>query len=170
MKPIYLNLLIVAALVVLAVGGMTVFDTMRPPPANVESAPDFTITDINGKTRSLQDFRDKTVILNFWATWCAPCIEEFPRLLKIAAQHKDNAVLLAVSSDVNEKLVHSFVKQMRVPMDANIIVARDTQDITGKLFHTYQIPETFIIDRDGAIRAKFSGDKWQPQELERYIE
>jgi cytochrome c biogenesis protein CcmG, thiol:disulfide interchange protein DsbE len=170
MKTAHLNIAIIIALGVIAALGTSYYDSLRPQ-SSYEITPNFSITDINGAAHELENFRGKIVILNFWATWCAPCIKEFPQLLKIAKDHKDKIILFAVSSDVNDELIHAFLAKQQFPKDAaNIIVARDTQDITGKLFHTYKIPETFVIDRGGSIRAKFSGAEGQPQQIEPYIE
>ena len=71
-------------------------------------APDFTVQDADRKV-SLHDLRGKVVVLNFWATWCPPCVEEMPSLVKMQSDLKDRVVVLAVSVDEDERTYHSFL-------------------------------------------------------------
>ena len=78
-------------------------------------APDFTVQDADRKV-SLHDLRGKVVVLNFWATWCPPCVEEMPSLVKMQSDLKDRVVVLAVSVDEDERTYHSFLKKYNVDL------------------------------------------------------
>lgn len=143
---------------------------------NAQTIPDFTFTDINGTSHKSSNFKEKIIILNFWASWCTPCIKEFPNLLTIANTYKNDAVLIALSSDLNKKAITKFINKMASTQDLdfnapNIFIALDEdQEITSKKFNTFKLPETIIIDKNQAIRHKFIGADWNIEDLEKTIE
>ena len=141
-----------------------------------EQVPDFSFTTINGKTHAITDFKGKTVILNFWASWCAPCVKEMPLLLKAAHDNKDNVLLIALSSDVNEQAIHNFISKMENKdtmnfAGENIHIALDeNQAITADIFGTFMLPETFIIAPDQTLRHKFVGANWTEEDLTSWLQ
>lgn len=134
-----------------------------------DTIPDFTFTDLSGSSHTSGDFRGKTVILNFWATWCAPCIIEFPKLVKLAAENKD-IILIALSSDIGDENIHKFLKKYPAK-GRNIIIARDNKrHITTDIFNTYKLPETIIISPSGKMVKKIVGDTdWNGQEIKDFL-
>ncbi len=136
-----------------------------------QKAPDFSFTDINGQQYALRDFKGKKVIINFWATWCAPCIHEFPQLLEIAKANPDNLVLIALSSDINDEAIRTFLTKLKKRQDIawqapNVLIARDEkQRITQGQFQTYRLPETYIIDKKQSLHTKIIGANWEKEEL-----
>ncbi|MBP7721125.1 MAG: TlpA family protein disulfide reductase [Alphaproteobacteria bacterium] len=161
-------------LAVAALGyGLTIYFDGAAMPARAETEitplPDFSFTDMSGKTRSVQYFKNKIVIINFWATWCAPCVVEFPALLKIAADNKDDVVLIALSSDAKEDDIKKFLQQQKAPTD-NVFIAHDREDVTLKIFGVSQLPETVITDRDLNIREKLIGAEWETAMLQKIID
>ena len=163
--------LIILGTIILAIAALTaMFDGLKPSDPEYPPAPGFTFTDLNGKSYASNDFKGKTVILNFWATWCPPCVKEFPVLLQIAAKHKDKVVFIALSSDIDDDTIKKFLAAQKIKSSANVIIARDAANIGGDLFQTFQLPETFVIDAAGRIRAKFTGADWQQSELEAHIQ
>ncbi|MGD0730539.1 MAG: TlpA disulfide reductase family protein [Terracidiphilus sp.] len=127
-------------------------------------APDFTVAD--GSTSiHLADYRGKVVLLNFWATWCPPCIEEMPGLTMLHHDRPDLAIL-AVSIDEDPDAYSSFLVRRHV----DLITVRDPGQTAAKLYHTEGWPETYIIDRQGVIRRKIVGDPdWSNPEIRAFI-
>jgi len=141
--------------------------------------PDFTFTDINGEQKSASDFEGKIIILNFWASWCAPCIKEFPNLLDIAKTNKDTVILIALSSDLDEAAIQKFITKGKAMESfngldfnaTNIHIALDkNQQITAGKFSTFKLPETLIIDRNQNLRHKLIGADWTREDLQNIIE
>jgi len=127
-------------------------------------APDFTVSD-GTTTVKLSSYRGQVVLLNFWATWCPPCIEEMPSLLQL--HHLDpNVVVLAVSIDEDPDAYASFIRSHHV----DFVTVRDPRQTAANLFHTDMWPETYVIDRNGYIRRKFVGAQdWTNPEILAYI-
>ena len=117
------------------------------------AAPDFTVRD-SDRTVTLSQLRGQVVVLNFWATWCPPCIEEMPSLVQMQERMKSKGVtVLAVSIDVDENAYRKFLTQHGV----NLLTVRDPDEKTPNLYGTHMWPETYIIDRNGIVRRKFIG-------------
>lgn len=131
--------------------------------------PDFSFTDLSGKTHSIKDFRGKVALINFWATWCAPCVIEFPKLIQLA---KDNPhiVMIALSSDIDDAKIKNFLTKNKVDLP-NFYVARDhKRKITTDVFQTYKLPETVIIAPSGKIVKKIIGDtEWGGQDIQNLL-
>jgi peroxiredoxin len=115
-------------------------------------APDFTVQDADRKV-SLHDYRGKVVVLNFWATWCPPCVEEMPSLVKMQSDLKERVIVLAVSVDEDQRAYHSFLKKYNV----ELLTVRDPRQKSNELYGTFKFPETYIIDRQGIVQRKFIG-------------
>jgi cytochrome c biogenesis protein CcmG/thiol:disulfide interchange protein DsbE len=133
-------------------------------------APDFAFTAMDGKSRSLHDFRGKMIVLNFWASWCAPCLKEFPDLLRIAASRPYDIVFIALSSDTDRAAMERFLTKLDNGGKAsNVFIALDTENITLRLYGTSKLPETFLIDRELKARHKLVGASWEKQEVEKLL-
>ncbi len=127
-------------------------------------APDFTVED--GVTRvHLADYRGQVVLLNFWASWCAPCVAEIPSLE--ALHHRDpKLVILAVDVDEDESAYRQFVKDHQ--MDLKTVW--DPRETAASKFNSSMWPETYAIDRQGRIRRKFVGaTDWTSVEVTDYL-
>jgi cytochrome c biogenesis protein CcmG, thiol:disulfide interchange protein DsbE len=129
-------------------------------------APDFTVQDDAAKV-ALNQYRGKVVVLNFWASWCAPCIAETPSLVQMQQQLKSKGVeVVAVSIDEDEQAYHQFIQQYGI----NFQTVRDPSERIEHLYGTVQIPETYIIDRDGVLRRKFVSDvEWTSPDVMRFL-
>jgi len=136
-------------------------------PARIGSiAPDFTVQDSDHSV-TLSQFRGQVVVLNFWATWCPPCVEEVPSMVRMQNLLKSKGVtVLAVSIDADDAAYHKFLKDYSVSM----ITVRDESKKASSLYGTFGWPETFIIDRNGIIRRKFIGPvEWTSPEVTDYL-
>ncbi len=135
------------------------------PPRIGSLAPDFTITDPD-HTVSLSQLRGKPVVLNFWASWCGPCVEETPSLVELQRELGDRVTVLAVSEDQDEAAYKQFIRDHNV----NLLTVRDTTRSTNELYGTFKFPETFIIDRNGKIIRKFIGPAdWTSPDIVDYL-
>jgi peroxiredoxin len=118
-------------------------------------APDFTLRDLNGGEVRLSSLRGKVVLLNFWATWCPPCREEVPSMVKLnRAMAGKQFQMLAVSIDEGGKpAIEAFFKESKSSLPALL----DTDGSTGKRYGLTGVPETFVIDTKGVIMKKVIG-------------
>lgn len=123
-----------------------------------DTAPDFSIVTEHGKTVTRSDFGGKLLVLNFWASWCPPCITELPSLNEFAKEYaSQGVVVLGVSIDKNEHLYKNFLLQRQVAFDT----ARDPEADISASYGTFQIPETYLIDRNGKVLEKvISNQDW----------
>ena len=119
-----------------------------------KAAPEFTVQDSDRKV-SLRDHRGKVVVLNFWATWCPPCVEETPSLVAMQQRTRSKVEVIAVSVDVDEKAYHDFVRDYK--MDGLVNVRDPEGKKSSGLYGTWKYPETYIIDENGVLRRKFIG-------------
>ena len=128
------------------------YSSSRPPRVG-KAAPDFTVRD-SDRTVMLSQFKGQVVVLNFWATWCPPCIEEMPSLVRMQQRMQSKGVtVLAVSVDVDENNYRRFLKDHGV----NLLTVRDPDQKSNGLYGTFKFPETYIVDRNGVMRRKFIG-------------
>jgi cytochrome c biogenesis protein CcmG/thiol:disulfide interchange protein DsbE len=129
-------------------------------------APDFTVQDSDRKV-TLSQFRGNVVVLNFWATWCPPCVEELPSLMAMQTRMKDKGVIvLAVSIDVDSDSYYRFIKER----DVNLLTVRDPEQKSSALYGTFGWPETYIIDRNGVLRRKLIGPvDWNSPEITGFL-
>ncbi len=136
------------------------------PPLVGNPAPDFTVTDAD-RSVSLKDLRGKIVVLNFWATWCPPCVEEMPSLVQMQKQLKDRGVtVLAVSVDDDSRQYHTFLEKNKV----DLLTVRDPRQKSNELYGTFKFPESYIIDRQGTLRRKFIGPvDWTKPDVVDYL-
>ncbi len=126
------------------------------------AAPDFAATDIDGKPVKISDFRGKVVILDFWATWCGPCITSMPHTNEVAAHYKDQGVVVIASCTSDTRaMFDSWVKknqstfpEMKFSFDPQ---ERKPERASAKLYGVGGIPQQFIIGRDGKIAALCTG-------------
>jgi len=158
-----------------ALGAASCYHGSKPSEIG-KAAPDFTIRDSDHSV-ALNQYRGKIVVLNFWATWCLPCVEEMPSLVglqkRMQAQGKD-VVVLAVSVDDDADDYHKFLKDHSV----DLLTVREAGERTDKgvfapvseRYGTIKVPETYIIDRNGMILRKFIGPvDWSQQEIVEYL-
>ncbi|MFV1982540.1 MAG: TlpA disulfide reductase family protein [Thiohalomonadales bacterium] len=119
-------------------------------------APDFTLASNKGSNIRLKDLRGKVVMINFWATWCAPCRKELPLLNVLYNKYKSKGfVLLGVNIDDNSKLANKMIKDLKI----NFPVLFDKTQATSEKYDLQAMPSTFILDKNGVIRFSHYGYK-----------
>jgi|WetSurMetagenome_2_1015567.scaffolds.fasta_scaffold217368_2 cytochrome c biogenesis protein CcmG, thiol:disulfide interchange protein DsbE len=123
--------------------------TAAPAPVVGAPAPDFSAADPEGASTALSDLRGKTVILNFWATWCDPCREELPLLNRIAAAYGGSLAVLAVETGDPADLVRAFAGSLELEQ---LRVLTDPAGRVGDLYLVRGLPTTFFIDPAGVIQ------------------
>lgn len=132
-----------------------------------QPAPDFSVTTLDGKQLTLASFRGKVLVLNFWATWCPPCIDEVPGLKALQAEFPNRKVeILAISVDTNPAAVQRFVQTFQL----NYAVARDGSWGIAHRYGTKKLPETYIIDPEGNLARKVVSEAdWKSPQLRRIL-
>jgi peroxiredoxin len=130
-------------------------------------APDFTVQD-SDKRVMLSQYRGQVVLVNFWATWCPPCVDELPSLMQLQDRLRSRGVMvLGVSIDVDGDAYHRFIAQNGV----NFVTVRDPEQKVSSVYGTSGWPETYIVDRQGVLRRKVVGPtNWNSPEMLEFLE
>jgi thiol-disulfide isomerase/thioredoxin len=129
-----------------------------------KAAPTFVMSD-GVQTVDMGKLKGKVVVLNLWATWCAPCVEELPSLLTLQ-QKLPNIAVVAVSTDQDDTVYRKFL----VKHNVDVLTVRDADQKVNQMYGTVMIPETYIIDRQGVIRRKFIGaQNWTGADIVDYL-
>jgi peroxiredoxin len=143
---------VIAALVAMAV----LLLASAPADEAPKLAPDFTLTALDGSAVALSSLRGSVVILDFWASWCAPCTRTLPSLHELASRLADRGVvLLAVSIDRTAEAAREYAESQAMALASILYGSLDEARAVKQLYGVVGIPHTFVIDRDGWIR--FSG-------------
>lgn len=127
-------------------------------------APEFAVTD-GAHSIDLSHYRGQVVVLNFWASWCAPCLEELPTL-EALQQQLPRVQIIAVSTDDDPAAYQRFLAAHGV----TLLTVRDAAQRSNSLYGTFRFPETYVIDQRGIIRRKFIGPQnWISPEIVGYL-
>jgi thiol-disulfide isomerase/thioredoxin len=131
-----------------------------------DTAPGFSVTADNGRTVSLPNFGGKVLVLNFWATWCPPCVEETPSLSRFAAEYADKGVVvLALSVDHDANAYRKFLEKYKPAF----MTAREGQIHAD--YGTFMYPETYIIDAKGKVVEKFAEEvDWSSERVNKLVQ
>jgi cytochrome c biogenesis protein CcmG/thiol:disulfide interchange protein DsbE len=132
-----------------------------------QPAPAFALKTDQGRSVTPASFGGKVLVLNFWATWCPPCIEEVPSLNQFQRKFAaSGVVVVAVSIDKNPQKYQAFLGRIPVAFQT----ARDPQADVSSQYGTYQIPETYII-KNGVVMRKFpQAENWMSDDLTQYVQ
>jgi thiol-disulfide isomerase/thioredoxin len=133
------------------------------PITGLPSAPAFDLKDPEGRPQRLTDYRGKPLILNFWATWCPPCLEEMPSLERAAkALAGDGIAVVAINVGEDAKAVAAFLEDQ--PITISLPMDNDTK--VAQSYHMKGLPATFVIDADGRIVFRALGGRaWDDPRL-----
>jgi peroxiredoxin len=161
-RKIFPLLLLGLGVVLIATSAYFILKNVKPPadlatiPIKVSfSAPDLTLIDLQGVSRSLADYRGRVVLVNLWATWCPPCKEEMPALQSFYNEHRDQGfVVIAINDGDPTGDVLQFVKDYRLTFP---VWLDPTYMATEQAFRTLNLPSSFVIDRNGTVRLQWVG-------------
>lgn len=138
-----------------------------PALAQLESgtlAPDETMTHLDGSAMTLADYRGKVVVMNFWATWCGPCVEEMPMFQEYQDQYPQ-MVMLGVDLEETPEKVNAFIEQLRL----TYTIVLDQKGDMGRTLRVSFLPTTIFIDEKGEIRFRHYGIM-TPEQMDYYLE
>ena len=150
----------------MTVGGNSGNESRSAKPCE-KPAPQFTLKDISGKPVSLSDFNGKVIILDFWATWCGPCVREIPAFIQLQQEYESKGLMVVgISLDDYRTIAHlpAFVRERGI----NYPILYGSEQVVAAYGGITSIPTTFIIDRDGCIVDKVVGTHSKAQ-FESYI-
>lgn len=162
--------LLVALIVLCGLGAaFGVWDAMRDKTVGPgDRSPSFRVTTASGSTVTQTAFGGELLLLNFWATWCPPCIEEMPSLEQFHRSYREKGVVvLGVNVDESEQTYQRFVRRAGITFENTF----DPDAELGASFGTFRYPETYLINRRGEVLEKFVGaELWtSPQTVERIM-
>jgi len=148
------------ALVLLLLAGLVwvVFGSERPaaPVGEGHPAPDFTLPALDGAEVDLHSLRGRVVLLNFWATWCKPCEDEMPAMQRLYDQLTGPGFeLLAISVDEGEDEVRAFRDRLKLTFP----ILLDPGKRAATAYQTFRFPESWLIDADGTVAARYIGPR-----------
>ena len=146
-----------AAVLILILGGAVLFALhlrQARPLAIGDGALDFSVPALPSGTLDLKSYRGQVVVLNLWATWCPPCVEETPSLVRFAEKMREHGVtVISLSVDENRQALEDFIRQYHISYP----VGRDPDRSLSARYGTVQFPETYILDRRGRLAEKVIG-------------
>jgi cytochrome c biogenesis protein CcmG, thiol:disulfide interchange protein DsbE len=125
----------------------------RLPPTIGSALKDFTLDAMDGKSIKISSLKGKPLILNFWATWCAPCKEEMPLLEHYGNTYAGQLLVIGVDYAEEKDLVERFIDEQKITFP----ILLDKDGIVSDLYFVHNYPMTFFIDRDGVLRAQHLG-------------
>ena len=128
--------------------------------------PSFEALKLDGGSFKSSEIADKVTIINFWASWCNPCVTEYPSLLKLVQNYKGEVILLAISMDDEKKDIENFLKAFGSDK-VSVRILRDQDKKISEMFGVQKLPESFLFGRNGKLIRKIVGveDWYNPNSL-----
>ncbi len=131
---------------------LMLLDTIKKNTGIGKNAKGFAVNLLNGKKIKLSDYKGRVVLIDFWAVWCPPCIEEIPFLKELYSENKDKGFeIIGISLDTDEKKLNDFLKEKAIDWRISYS-GKGWYDDTAKLYNVSSIPSTWIIDKSGNLR------------------
>jgi len=166
LRRIFTGVTLGAAAALLIIFSIPSYNQGEPSPAGM-MAQQFSFV-LDGKPMQLSDYRGKVVVLNFWATWCPPCVDETPSLVALQRSiEPKGGTVLGISVDTDAQAYTNFVQRNAIDFPTY----RDPSAKIAEEYGTFMYPETYIIDRRGRIARKIVGAQdWTSPEMKRYLD
>lgn len=131
--------------------------------------PDFTLPRLDGTTLTLSSLKGKLIVVNFWASWCNPCVEEFGSMVKLAERMGGDVVVVAVSTDENKSDIEPFLKVFGLPKPGFEVVW-DSDGKWKNIYGVQKVPESFLVKADFRLARKIIGiENWGSDEAVRFF-
>ena len=128
--------------------------TVSLPVASAQDEFDYTLHDLDGRLYRASDYRGKWLVINFWATWCAPCLKEMPELERFYQQHRDTAQVWGVTfEDTDRANIIEYLERLGVTFP---VLGYGQDPLTG-YGEVRVLPTTFLVDPDGRFQRRFEG-------------
>jgi thiol-disulfide isomerase/thioredoxin len=164
--------LIVAVGLLLSEGSQTPERTTQP--ARVGSLdqpmPEFTLTTLDGEPVDLEDYRGRPIFMNFWGTWCPPCVAELPELQAFAAgQGDEGALVVASNNSESAEQIYSYFEDNDLALP-DILFVLDPEHVMYRWFGVFQMPTTYLIDEAGIVRDVKYGAFADTAALQEYLD
>jgi peroxiredoxin len=154
--------------VLLAVLAFVIYDSIHERIIQPgDTAPEFAITTDSGRSISRANFGGKLLVLNFWATWCPPCVQEMPSLEQFSRDmSKEGVIVLGISVDKDANAYRAFLERANV----SFLTARDAENKINAEYGTFKYPETYIISPEGKVVQKIIGpETWTDPRMTQMI-
>jgi cytochrome c biogenesis protein CcmG/thiol:disulfide interchange protein DsbE len=162
--------LVKAAAVIVILGAAVYFGVRQQqgrPVAIGDTAPDFSVPALSSGSVDLKSYRGQIVVVNLWATWCPPCVEETPSMVQFAEKMKSHGVVvLGISVDEDANALRDFVNENHISYP----IGRDPDRSLSARYGTFQFPETYILDRRGHVAEKVIGaTDWNDERMQNFV-
>lgn len=136
-----------------------------------DGLPDFSAKNLFGKEINLKSYSGQVIVLNFWASWCTPCVEEVPSLIKLVKAYRGKIHLFAISGDNSKEDIEIFLKSFPELKDENIDIIWDEDHTLMKKYGVARLPESFVGNKDLKLAKKLVGSiDWYTSDAKAYIE
>ncbi len=182
-KRLFTNIIVIACIMAIIAMISYLIGKRNAPPIHItqttdvtmlnETFADFTFKNLNGDTLNITDFQGRVVLLNFWASWCAPCLVELPQFYELAAQNSDDMTVILMSVDFDRKNIDKILQKLKLSGQTpdNLILAWDpNKKVSKDIFGTIVYPETILINRNGRMVHKVTGAiDWFEQDIQTLI-
>lgn len=148
-----------------SVQGVAIIDQMES-----NGVPGLSAVDIKGNNFSLDSMKGQVKIVNFWASWCGPCVEEFPSMIRLIKAMNGQVKLVAISGDESEDEMKIFLKSFPETENPNITVIWDKESKLSQSYNVDRLPESFIVGKDGKLVKKVVGSiDWGNKDSQGYF-
>lgn len=174
MKDHLKALAVVVVLLCVGAGAWQWLSKGPQPSAEIErtmsTLPAIELKTIDGRTFKTSDVRGKILIVNFWASWCGPCVEEVPSLARLSEKMGDDLRILAISGDTGIEDINVFLKSFPAFKRPGIDIVWDEGLKASKMFDVIRLPESYIYDGQGHMARKIAGSiDWSADEAVQYM-